>query len=76
MRAVAPQIRRSCRQFNKFEILLHHPIFVNSMNNIIIMNEKDIINNLDSVTLKDFVDNYNDIKTTLSTIKEKVKEID
>ena len=26
--------------------------------------------------LKDFVDNYNDIKTTLSTIKEKVKEID
>jgi hypothetical protein len=28
------------------------------------------------VTLKDFVDNYNDIKTTLSTIKEKVKEID
>jgi hypothetical protein len=40
------------------------------------MNAKDIINNLDSVTLKDFVDNYNDIKTTLSTIKEKVKEID
>jgi hypothetical protein len=40
------------------------------------MNAKDLINNLDTVTLKDFVENYGDIKTTLFNIKEKVKEID
>lgn len=40
------------------------------------MNAKDIINNLDTVTLKDFVENYSTIKTTLSDIKQKVKDID
>ena len=40
------------------------------------MNAKDLMKNLDSVSLKDFVENYNDLKSTMSLIQQKVKEID
>ena len=40
------------------------------------MNAKDLLKNLDTVSLKDFVENYNDLKSTMSQIQQKVKEID
>ena len=40
------------------------------------MNAKDLMNKFDTISLKDFVDNYDMLKTTLSKLQYKAKEID
>lgn len=40
------------------------------------MNAHDLMNNLDTISLKDFVEHYDAFKTTLSKLQQKAKEID
>ena len=40
------------------------------------MNTRDLIQNLDTISLKEFVENYDTLKATLYKVQQKAKEID